>query len=276
MADTVPERFRRAVSLHIISNLRPAVDEGTPLILGIQGPPGEGKTYQVQRVLKDAEIHAVLLSGGELESPDAGMPAARVRAAYLEAGARIQAGDPAVVLLNDADAAIGNWGELTQYTVNTQNLVTELMHLCDYPTRVEGQGTRRAPIILTGNDFTRIYGPLRRAGRMRIFTWVMDPQERAQILLTMFPGLSERDARGLVSRFDDKPVAFWAVVRGQLDDRRLAASIFNHGLHGISRHLISGGDIKTEEGLPGFAQICEAAESVARDSAFNYLDGRSS
>ena len=64
------------------------------------------------------------LSGAELESPNAGAPAARMRAAYLEAGGYAEAGTPAAVLLNDADAAIGSWGELTQYTVNTQNLIT--------------------------------------------------------------------------------------------------------------------------------------------------------
>lgn len=160
MTESISERFSIAVSLHLISNFQPVVKPGTPLLMGIQGPPGEGKTYQVERILEANGIHPVLLSGGELESPNAGAPAARIRAAYLEAGTYITGQRMSVVLLNDADAAIGSWGDMTQYTVNTQNLITELMHLADYPTRVEGKQVRRVPIIMTGNDFTRLYAPL--------------------------------------------------------------------------------------------------------------------
>jgi hypothetical protein len=272
MMVSVSNRFSRALSLHLISNFRSSVTPGSPLMLGVQGPPGEGKTYQTEQVLASADIYAVLLSGGELESPDAGMPAAKVRAAYLQAGALIQQGRPAVLLLNDADAAIGSWGPLTQYTVNTQNLVTELMHLADYPTQVQGQTTRRVPIILTGNDFTRLYAPLRRPGRMRIFTWRMELHDRAQALASIFPVLSSHEAEQLIKRFPDQPIAFWATVRRDADENAVLRAVSNHGLRKLTRDLIHGVDIHSSGSQHEFEQIMELARIANTARAHSYLD----
>ena len=269
---SIASRFTQALSLHLVSNFRPSAMQGSPLMLGVQGPPGEGKTYQTEQVLAAAGIHAVLLSGGELESPDAGMPAAKIRAAYLQAGTLTDQGRPAVLLLNDADAAIGSWGALTQYTVNTQNLVTELMHLADYPTQVEGQSTRRVPIILTGNDFTRLYGPLRRPGRMRIFTWQMDPYERAQAVASIFPAMSQNEAEQLVKQFPDQPIAFWATVRRDADEDAVLKAVNTYGLRELTQNLIHGTEIHSSGSLSGFEQIVELARIADTARAHTYIE----
>lgn len=271
MMISIASRFTQALSFHLISNFRPSATPGSPLMLGVQGPPGEGKTYQTERVLAAAEIHPVMLSGGELESPDAGMPAAKVRAAYLQAGTLLQQGRPAVLLLNDADAAIGSWGALTQYTVNTQNLVTELMHLADYPTQVEGQATRRVPIILTGNDFTRLYAPLRRPGRMRIFTWQMEFHERAQALASIFPLLSPHEAELLIKQFPDQPIAFWATVRRDADESAVLKAVSNNSLRELARNLIHGNDIHSSGSQYRSEQIMELARIADSARAQAYL-----
>lgn len=66
----------------------------------------------------------------------------------------------------------------TQMTVNNQIVVGTLMNLADNPTRVsvgqdwrESDITNRIPIIVTGNDFSTIYAPLIRDGRMEKFYW---------------------------------------------------------------------------------------------------------
>lgn len=71
-------------------------------------------------------------------------------------------------------AHIGN----TQMTVNNQIVVGTLMNLSDNPTRVsigqrwrESDVTHRVPIIVTGNDFSTLYAPLIRDGRMEKFYW---------------------------------------------------------------------------------------------------------
>ena len=146
----VPERFSMIVKLHLVRNLQPDPPDNAPLLLGDHGQPGEGKTFRLRYLLNRLGVHTSLLSGGQLESSDAGERGARVRDAYLSAGSAVSNGVPAAVLLNDADAAIGHWGNLTQYTVNTQNVITELMHLCDYPTKVEGRNNRARSYLLDG------------------------------------------------------------------------------------------------------------------------------
>lgn len=66
-------------------------------------------------------------------------------------------------------------------TVNNQIVVGTLMNLSDNPTRVSiGQDwrdsdvTNRIPIIFTGNDFSTLYAPLIRDGRMEKFYWYGD------------------------------------------------------------------------------------------------------
>ena len=68
--------------------------------------------------------------------------------------------------------------ENTQVTVNNQIVAGTLMNLADNPNRVsigqdwrEADITNRIPIILTGNDFSTIYAPLIRDGRMEKFYW---------------------------------------------------------------------------------------------------------
>ena len=61
----------------------------------------------------------------------------------------------------------------TQVTVNNQIVVSTLMNMCDDPTRVSiGEVWReeamniRVPVFVTGNDFSTLYAPLIRDGRM--------------------------------------------------------------------------------------------------------------
>ncbi|WP_084956708.1 AAA family ATPase [Thermoactinospora rubra] len=225
MSDTkISHRFRREVILHLYKNLMPVPDPSTPLILGIHGPSGEGKTYQCERLIEQLGIEPVLVSGGELESVEAGEPARLVRDKYLKC-ARIRANGgrgfhPAVLIFNDIDAAIGNWGDMVQYTVNRQNIFGELMHLADFPHDVDGQRVRRVPIILTANDFTKLYGPLIRPGRMRSFPWVPSREEKAAVLASIFPEL-EGGHPALLEEFPGMPIAFFAAIRNDLADNLL-------------------------------------------------------
>src|SRR4051812_39364323 len=119
-------------------------------MLGVDGPPGVGKTFGIAATLRRARVTRFTLTGADLESPEAGKPAMRVRQAYLAAGTAIAGGRPAVVLIDDVDATLGQF-EDTTYTVNTRHAGAELMSLADTPTRVAGRTVRRVPVIVTGN-----------------------------------------------------------------------------------------------------------------------------
>ncbi|GFH18354.1 ATPase_AAA_core domain-containing protein [Haematococcus lacustris] len=78
-------------------------------------------------------------------------------------------------------------------TVNNQIVVGTLMNLCDHPTSVsvgldwkENDVTRRIPIIVTGNDFSRMFAPLIRDGRMDKFYWQPSREDLVNILITMY------------------------------------------------------------------------------------------
>ena len=56
-----------------------------PLILGIWGGKGQGKTFQCGLAFKKLGIAPIVMSAGELESGNAGEPAKLIRQRYREA-----------------------------------------------------------------------------------------------------------------------------------------------------------------------------------------------
>lgn len=238
----IPERFRRAIVLHVVKNNLSGNTVRMPLLLGIHGPSGDGKTYQCERVLEEMGAKAFLISGGQLESHEAGEPAKLIRNTYLNASRCIEHGDAAtaVVLMNDIDTGVGSWGELVQYTINRQTVFGELMHLVDYPTSVEGRITHRIPIIMTGNDFTKLYEPLVRAGRMEAFEWKPTREEKAQIISRIFPELSLPECSALVDTFEREPLAFFSALRSTLTDDDLYREIERVGIQRIIAFIRAG------------------------------------
>ncbi|CAN0843439.1 Ribulose bisphosphate carboxylase/oxygenase activase, chloroplastic [Linum grandiflorum] len=145
---------------------------------GIWGGKGQGKSFQTELIFQTLGLEPVIMSAGELESDRAGEPGRLIRERYRTASQVVQnQGKMSCLMINDLDAGIGRFGN-TQHTVNNQIVVGTLMNLSDNPTRVsigqewrEADVTNRIPIIVTGNDFSTIYAPLIRDGRMDKFYW---------------------------------------------------------------------------------------------------------
>lgn len=73
-----------------------------------------------------------------------------------------------------------------------------LMNLADNPNRVsiyqgwrENDLVQRVPIIVTGNDFSTLFAPLIRDGRMSKFYWEPDRLDLMNILHQMYKVLSQ-------------------------------------------------------------------------------------
>ncbi len=284
----VPSRFAKQIQAHLVLNLMVTPPPGVPLILGIHGPPGEGKTFQSEQVLADLDVAVYPISGGELENVDAGQPSKLLPNTYQEAGRTIDQGRPAVLVLNDIDAAIGDWGSLVQYTVNRQNIIGELLHLCDFPTEVEHGSTWRVPILITGNDLSKLYGPLRRHGRMATFYWEPTRGEREEILLHLLPGLQPADVQALMERYPDRPSAFFAdaarlvavdTVESILDKNR-PANVLRQALNGALKlktsislaAVISAGDrlVAEAENLRDYSlEVGDGANSRPHRDAYS-------
>ena len=221
----ISKRFQQVVILHILKNNLKQVEADVPLLLGIHGPSGEGKTFQCEQILKKMGVKRFLLSGGQMESPVPGQPAHLVRTTYIQASENIRSGGSslAVMLINDVDTGLGSVGEMGRYTINQQSVFGELMHLVDYPNAVEAKETIRIPIIITGNDFTRLYGPLVRAGRMTAFEWIPTWEERVDIVCGIIPQLSRDEVQRLILGLREE-------LKGELPDpaKALTIAFFSH------------------------------------------------
>ncbi len=77
--------------------------------------------------------------------------------------------------------------------VNNQIVIGTLMNIADDPNHVsvgqdwrEGDYIGRVPIVVTGNDFTKMFAPLIRDGRMAKFYWKPSQEDLANILWQMY------------------------------------------------------------------------------------------
>ncbi|KAG7589944.1 P-loop containing nucleoside triphosphate hydrolase [Arabidopsis suecica] len=223
--------FLDKVAVHIVKNyLAPSLNIKIPLILGIWGGKGQGKTFQTELIFKTMGVEPVIMSAGELESDRAGEPGRLIRDRYRTASQVIQnQGKMSVLMINDIDAGLGRFGE-TQMTVNNQIVVGTLMNLADNPTRVSvGQEWReadivnRVPLIVTGNDFSTLYAPLIREGRMEKFYWQPTREDIVNIVSRMYEkdGISRKDVISIVDKFPNQALDFYGALRSRTYDRSI-------------------------------------------------------
>ena len=181
-----------------------------PLVLGIFGRPGDGKSFQVRTHLERREVLTVSINAADLESDRAGRPGKLVLAKYEDAGHRASEGSPAALVVDDFDTTVGEWENSTS-TVNHQQVLAQLMHLADSPTRAADKTLRRVPIIITGNDLSKIYPPLRRPGRMHPFFWLPTPAERLDIVQQIVAAvLDPSETYELLAALPEAPIAFFS------------------------------------------------------------------
>ena len=207
----ISERFSAAVDEHLVLNM--AGVEDWPLILGVFGPPGDGKSFQVRTHLDNRGVRVMSINAADLESDRAGQPGKMVLASYKEAGERTQSGRPTALLVDDFDTTVGEWTHSTG-TVNHQQVLAQLMHLADSPTKAGDDELRRIPVFVTGNDLTKIYPPLRRPGRLRPLTWIPTDDERHQMVAAILGGVA--DAEGVtkvLATCPAAPISFFADLR---------------------------------------------------------------
>jgi ribulose bisphosphate carboxylase small subunit len=248
MAYYISPRFLDKLAVHITKNYLNLDGVRVPLILGVHGRKGEGKTFQCELVFERMGVEVVHISGGELESPDAGDPARLIRLRYREAAELVRVrGVMAVLMINDLDAGAGRFDALTQYTVNTQLVNNTLMNIADNPTNVQLPGSydekpiQRVPIIVTGNDFSTLYEPLVRDGRMEKFYWQPDRSDRIGIVNGIFEpdNLGERAIEQLVDTFPGQAIDFFGALRARIYDEQIRDFIHAVGIHRVSSRVVN-------------------------------------
>lgn len=258
----ISPRFLDKLAVHITKNYLNLPSVKVPLILGVHGRKGEGKSFQCELVFDRMGINVVHMSAGELESPDAGDPARLVRLRYREAAEMVKVrGKMAVLMINDIDAGAGRVDQYTQYTVNTQLVNGTLMNIADNPTNVQLPGSydsepiQRIPIIVTGNDFSTLYQPLIRDGRMDKFFWEPDRSDRIGIVAGIFQvdEVAHADVEKLVDTFSDQAIDFYGALRSRLYDEQIRQLIHDVGVDQISLRVVNSAERPPEFRKPDFS-----------------------
>ncbi|MBD2058427.1 ribulose bisphosphate carboxylase small subunit [Oculatella sp. FACHB-28] len=258
----ISPRFLDKLAVHITKNFLNLPGVRVPLILGIHGRKGEGKSFQCELVYERMGIEVVHMSAGELESPDAGDSARLIRLRYREAAELIRVrGKMVALMINDLDAGAGRFDATTQYTVNTQLVNGTLMNIADNPTNVQLPGSydstplHRVPIIVTGNDFSTLYAPLVRDGRMEKFYWEPDRPDRVGIVGGIFAqdGLSQSDIEQLVDTFPNQAIDFFGALRSRLYDEQVRKFIHEVGFDQVSLRVVNSNDRPPEFQKPDFS-----------------------
>ncbi|MCU0545571.1 MAG: ribulose bisphosphate carboxylase small subunit [Oscillatoriaceae cyanobacterium Prado104] len=257
MSYYISPTFLDKVAVHVTKNFLDLPGVRVPLILGIHGRKGEGKTFQCELVFERMGFEPVMISGGELESPDAGDPSRLIRLRYREAAEQIRVrGEMCAVFINDLDAGAGRFDSTTQYTVNTQMVNATLMNIADTPTNVQLPGSyddtplHRVPIIVTGNDFSTLYAPLIRDGRMEKFYWEPSRDDKIGIVGGIFEAdrLSQNEIVQLVDNFSEQSIDFFSALRSRIYDEQVRDFIHKIGIEKVSKRLVN-----SLEGQPDFA-----------------------
>lgn len=78
----------------------------------------------------------------------------------------------------------------------------------------------RVPIICTGNDFSTLYAPLIRDGRMEKFYWAPTREDRVGVCMGIFQhdGVTRGDVETIVDTFPGQSIDFFGALRVSAPD----------------------------------------------------------
>lgn len=246
--------FLDKITIHVAKNFMDLPKIKVPLILGIWGGKGQGKTFQCSLAFKKLGISPIVMSAGELESGNAGEPAKLIRQRYREASDIIKKGRMCSLFINDLDAGAGRMGDATQYTVNNQMVNATLMNIADNPTNVQLPGVYkneeipRVPIICTGNDFSTLYAPLIRDGRMEKYYWNPTREDRVGVCMGIFQedNVNRADVEKLVDTFPGQSIDFFGALRARVYDDKVRKFVQELGYENMGKRLINSKEGKVQ------------------------------
>ena len=217
----LPPRLADAVAVHFAKCFLGV--SGAPLVLGVWGPKGTGKTLGVQLACKALGVTPFLLQAADLEDSTAGEPGLRLRSRYAAAVACVATcGTPTALVIDDLDTGIGRYKH-TGRTINAQTVAASLMALCDAPS-----AQRRVPVIITAADVSRLYAPLLRDGRMAKLLWQPTGEEMRAIIQRLF-GIDSADAAAIEAAFPGRGPDFYGAIQSRMWDASLSEWMDRHG-----------------------------------------------
>ncbi|CAL5014405.1 unnamed protein product [Urochloa decumbens] len=213
--------FFDKVACHIVKNfVAHQFNIKIPLILGIWGGKGQGKTFQTELIFRAMGVEPVIMSAGELESEKAGEPGRLIRDRYRTASQVIQnQGKLSCLMINDLDAGVGRFDNPTRVSIGQKWRESDI--------------TNRVPVIVTGNDFSTLYAPLIRDGRMEKFYWQPDREDIINIVHGMYTkdGISFEEVSRIVDTFPNQALDFYGALRSRTYDQAILEWVDKIGGH---------------------------------------------
>lgn len=210
----IPASFETPVLRHILINsiLEKKTKFSPPLLLGIQGSYGMGKTFMVKELCKKYNIGLIQVSASDFSGGVEAASKDKFIKTYEEACIkRAKDKQYMAILIDDFHLSIATEDDVGK-TVNSSLLTSAIMNICDNPWI----SSYRVPIILTGNNFTRVYGALVRVGRMELLSWTPKYDDIFEIVSRIFNSrFEEIDSsiiEELLASYPDNSIAFFSQV----------------------------------------------------------------
>ncbi|VAI04526.1 unnamed protein product [Triticum turgidum subsp. durum] len=131
--------FMDKLVVHLSKNFMTLPNIKIPLILGIWGGKGQGKSFQCELVFAKMGINPIMMSAGELESGNAGEPAKLIRQRYREAADMIKKGKMCCLYFFGALRARVYDDEVRKWVTSTgiENIGKRLVNSRDGPVTFE-------------------------------------------------------------------------------------------------------------------------------------------
>ena len=205
----IPKRFADEIIVHVVSNyLENNYFFKPPLYLVIEGDPGEGKTIQSIAVCNQKRIAAQYISASQLSGKNESESKQILEDTFNESLQLIKSGIYIAIVIDDFHLGNANYDSNIKRTVNSDILISYMMNLA------ESCIDNRIPIILTGNNFKKVYPPLIRDGRANIFKWEPTYEEKEAVIKSIYgPYMEKNDCNKLkllINRYKDQNIAFFS------------------------------------------------------------------
>ncbi|VAH92404.1 unnamed protein product [Triticum turgidum subsp. durum] len=207
--------FMDKLVVHLSKNFMTLPNIKIPLILGIWGGKGQGKSFQCELVFAKMGINPIMMSAGELESGNAGEPAKLIRQRYREAADMIKKGKMCCLFIN-----------------------------VQLPGMYNKEENPRVPIVVTGNDFSTLYAPLIRDGRMEKFYWAPTRDDRIGVCKGIFQtdNVSDESVVKIVDTFPGQSIDFFGALRARVYDDEVRKWVTSTGIENIGKKLVNSRD----------------------------------
>lgn len=255
---SVPIEFEEKVLVHVVSLYMDNNDFFMPpLYLAIEGPAGEGKTTQTIATLTQHDIDVLYISASQLSGNHERDPLNILEYVYNSA-IQLRNKDRCVaIVIDDFHLGIVNQDDNIKKTINSNLLTGFMMNLADSSNKC------RIPIILTGNDYSNVYGPLLRSGRADLFRWSPDDKIKIEIVqrvLAPITSMSDEEFLRFFEKYKNQTVSDFAQLRNDYRKKQIWSKIQHTAiLNRIGLSRIKG-DIKSNMNRLSYKEISELAE----------------